>query len=91
MEGRDIGAVVWPEAEVKVYLVAETGERARRRIEERPGLGADALATDLRLRDERDAGQMRPAADAETIDTTNMAVDAVVERIEAIVASRVRT
>ncbi len=87
MEGRDIGAVVCPEAEVKVYLVAESGERARRRIEERPGLGADALATDLRLRDERDAVQMRPAADAETIDTTSLGVDEVVERIERMVAA----
>jgi cytidylate kinase len=87
MEGRDIGAVVCPEAEVKVYLVAESGERARRRIEERPGLGADSLATDLRLRDERDALQMRPAADAETIDTTSLGVDEVVERIERMVAA----
>ena len=90
MEGRDIGAVVWPEAEVKVYLVADSAERARRRVEERPGLGADALATDLRLRDERDAVQMRPARDAETIDTTELAVDDVVERIERMVAARAR-
>ncbi len=87
VEGRDIGAVVCPEAEVKVYLEAESGERARRRIEERPGLGADALATDLRLRDERDALQMRPAPDAERIDTTSLGVDEVVERIERMVAA----
>jgi CMP/dCMP kinase len=90
MEGRDIGAVVWPEAEVKVFLVADSAERARRRVDERPGLGADALATDLRLRDERDALQMRPAPDAETIDTTDLSVDEVVERIESMIAARVR-
>jgi cytidylate kinase len=90
MEGRDIGAVVWPEAELKVYLVAESAERARRRVEERPGLGEDALATDLRLRDERDAVQMQPAPDAETIDTTELPVDEVVERIERMIAARVR-
>ena len=90
MEGRDIGAVVWPEAEVKVYLVAEAAERARRRVQERPGLGANALATDLRLRDERDAFQMRPAKDAETIDTTELEVDEVVERIERMIAARTR-
>jgi CMP/dCMP kinase len=90
MEGRDIGAVVCPEAEVKVFLTADAGERARRRVDERPGLGADALATDLRVRDDRDAGQMRAALDAETIDTTDVAVEEVVERIERMIASRVR-
>ena len=91
MEGRDIGAVVWPDAEVKVFLVAEAGERARRRVDERPGLGPDALATDLRVRDARDAGQLQAAADAETIDTTHLAVDEVVERIERLVESRAST
>ena len=90
MEGRDIGAIVWPEAEVKVFLVADADERARRRVDERPGLGADALATDLRLRDERDAVQMQPAPDATTIDTTDLTVDDVVEQIESMIAERVR-
>jgi len=90
MEGRDIGSVVWPEAQVKVFLVADAAERARRRVDERPGLGADALATDLRLRDERDLHQMQPAPDAETIDTTDLTIDEVVERIESMVAARAR-
>ena len=88
IEGRDIGAVVCPEAEVKIYLTADSAERARRRTDERPGLGADALATDLRLRDARDAPQLEAAADAETIDTTHLTIDEVVERIERMVASR---
>jgi CMP/dCMP kinase len=88
MEGRDIGAVVCPDADVKVFLTADSAERARRRTEERPGLGADALATDLRLRDARDAPQLEAAPDAETIDTTDMPIDDVVERIERLVASR---
>jgi CMP/dCMP kinase len=88
MEGRDIGAVVCPDAEVKVFLTADSAERARRRTEERPGLGADALATDLRLRDARDAPQLEAAPDAETIDTTELAIDEVVERIERLVAAR---
>jgi cytidylate kinase len=88
IEGRDIGTVVLPEADVKVYLVADTAERARRRMAERPGIGADALATDLRLRDERDAANMRPAPDAEEIDTTDLDVDDVVARIEELVRSR---
>jgi cytidylate kinase len=88
IEGRDIGTVVAPQAEVKVYLVADPSVRARRRAAERPDVGADALATDLRLRDERDAANMRPAGDAVTIDTTQLAVDDVVERIQGLVRSR---
>jgi cytidylate kinase len=85
IEGRDIGTVVAPNAAVKVYLIADASERARRRAAERPEIGADALATDLRLRDESDAAQMEPAADAERIDTTGLTVEDVVARIEQLV------
>ena len=88
IEGRDIGTVVAPDAAVKVYLVADRAERARRRSAERPGIGADALATDLRVRDEKDAERMQPAADAQEIDTTSLRVEDVVERIEALVRER---
>ncbi|MFN2627659.1 MAG: (d)CMP kinase [Gaiellaceae bacterium] len=88
IEGRDIGTVVAPGAEVKVYLIADRAERARRRSAERPGIGADALATDIRLRDESDAARMQPAGDAQQIDTTQLEVDEVVERIAALVAAR---
>ena len=88
IEGRDIGTVVAPQAEVKVYLVADERIRAARRSSERPGIGTDALATDLRLRDERDAINMRPAEDAIQIDTTDLDVDEVVARIEEIVAAQ---
>jgi CMP/dCMP kinase len=88
VEGRDIGTVVCPDAEVKVYLVADPGERTRRRLSDRPEIGAEALATDLRLRDERDAAQMRPAPDAQTIDTTDLTVDDVLDRIEQLVQAR---
>jgi CMP/dCMP kinase len=88
VEGRDIGTVVCPDAEVKVYLVADPGERARRRLSDRPEIGAEALATDLRLRDERDAVQMQPAPDAQTIDTTQLTVDEVLDRIEQLVQAR---
>lgn len=88
IEGRDIGTVVCPEAEVKVYLVADQRERARRRLSDRPEIGAEALATDLRLRDERDAEQMQPAPDAETIDTTDLTVEDVLDRIGRLVEAR---
>jgi cytidylate kinase len=85
IEGRDIGKVVAPGAEVKVYLVADEAERTRRRLAERPGLGADALATDLKMRDASDAPQMEPAEDAVQLDTTELSIDQVVDRIEGLV------
>jgi cytidylate kinase len=88
IEGRDIGTVVAPSAEVKVYLVADREERARRRMADRPGIGADALATDMRWRDEKDAERMKPAEDAREIDTTGQSVEEVVEKIEALVHER---
>jgi cytidylate kinase len=88
IEGRDIGTVVCPDADVKVYLVAQSSERARRRVAERPEIGAEALATDLRLRDERDAAHMQPAEDAEMIDTTDLTVDEVVAHIEQLIQAR---
>jgi CMP/dCMP kinase len=88
IEGRDIGTVVVPDAEVKVYLVADRDVRAQRRMAERPGIGADALATDLRKRDAKDAERMQPAPDATEIDTTNLQVEDVVDRIEALVRER---
>jgi cytidylate kinase len=71
-----------------VYLIADQGVRAARRSSERPGIGAEALATDLRVRDEKDAINMRPAADAVQIDTTHLAVEEVVGQIETLVLAR---
>ena len=88
IEGRDIGTVVCPDAPVKVYLVADPAERARRRQADHPDIGAEALATDLRLRDERDAAQMQAAPDAKKIDTTQLSVDEVLDEIERLVAAR---
>jgi CMP/dCMP kinase len=88
IEGRDIGTVVCPDADVKVYLVADAAERARRRTADRPEIGEQALATDLRLRDERDAAQMQPAPDAQEIDTTELSIEEVVDRIERLVLAR---
>jgi cytidylate kinase len=87
-EGRDIGTVVAPDAEVKVYLHADPEIRAARRQAERPDIGADALATDLRIRDASDRVRMQPAEDAELIDTTGLEVDDVVSRIEELIRVR---
>jgi cytidylate kinase len=88
IEGRDIGTVVAPGAEVKVYLQADPTIRASRRQSERPDIGPDALATDLRTRDASDRERMQPAEDAELIDTTDLEVDDVVGRIEALIRAR---
>jgi cytidylate kinase len=88
IEGRDIGTVVAPDADVKVFLLAEVGVRAHRRTQDRPGVSAETLADDLRSRDERDAVNTRPAEDAVILDTTTLSVDEVVERIAELVEAR---
>jgi cytidylate kinase len=75
-EGRDIGAVVWPDAELKVWLDADPAVRARRRGVE----GAGALE-----RDRRDAAQTIVPDGSVRIDTTGLSVEQVVDRIEALV------
>jgi cytidylate kinase len=87
-EGRDIGNVVAPGAEVKVFLTASPDERARRRAAE---LGADerTVRTEQALRDERDrtraVSPLQPAADAVEVDTTGLEVAEVVARIAELV------
>jgi cytidylate kinase len=93
MEGRDIGTVVFPDAPVKLYLTADATERARRRAAELRARGETvdeaALATDLAARDRRDSGRaespLRPAADAQVLDTSRVPFDEVVARMEAAV------
>ena len=83
-EGRDIGTVVAPDAEVKVWLTADPQERARRRAEQL-GIDAARVLQEQVLRDERDASRaespMKPADDAVEVDTTGLSIDEVVERI----------
>jgi cytidylate kinase len=88
IEGRDIGSVVVPGAELKVFLDADPEERARRRSAERPGAEADRLAADLRARDEHDAVNTQPADDAVVLDTTALTIEEVVDRIAQLVEER---
>jgi CMP/dCMP kinase len=88
IEGRDIGSVVAPLAELKVFLVADPDVRARRRTADRPGVAAGTLAADLRARDEHDAVNTQPATDAVLLDTTELSIDEVVDRIAALVEER---
>ena len=86
-EGRDIGTVVAPDAELKVYLDADPAERARRRAAESGGEEAGVLK-EMRARDERDrsrdASPLREAEGAVRVDTTGLSVEEVVERIAAL-------
>jgi cytidylate kinase len=83
-EGRDIGTVVAPDAEVKVFLTADPAERARRRAAEL-GTDADVVLRELVLRDERDRNRehspLVPAPDAVPVDTTGLTLDEVVDQI----------
>ena len=88
IEGRDIGSVVAPGADVKVFLVADPEERARRRSRDRVGSDGESLAADLRRRDERDAPNTQPADDAVLLDTTDLTIDEVVLRIAELVEAR---
>lgn len=91
VEGRDIGTVVFPNAEVKVFLTARPEVRAARRAGDREAGGASItdIARDLERRDSADAGRatspMRPAEDATIIDTSDLDIDGVVEAILALV------
>lgn len=87
-EGRDIGTVVAPEAEVKVFLTASPDERARRRAEQE-GRPVDEVLAEQRERDTRDESRehspLAAADDAVDLDTTGLDVDEVVNRIVAMV------
>jgi CMP/dCMP kinase len=89
-EGRDIGAVVAPDAPVKVYLTASDDVRAERRSAELgdPAATVTAIQREQRRRDQRDAGQSVAAADAVEIDTSALSLDEVVSRVVAIARAR---
>jgi cytidylate kinase len=94
MVGRDIGTVVLPEADLKIYLDATVDERAQRRylevIERGESAAYDEILASVRRRDQIDSGRslapLRPAPDAVVIDTTPLDVDQVVERVLELVS-----
>jgi cytidylate kinase len=90
VDGRDMGSVVFPGAAVKIFLIADTWERARRRLLQRHGgePTSDEIAAEAERivqRDAADAQQSAPARDAVIIDTTHITQDEQVERIAALV------
>ncbi|WP_027442214.1 (d)CMP kinase [Erythrobacter cryptus] len=100
LDGRDIGTVIAPEAEVKLFVTASVAERARRRWLEMQGRGIDVplaeIERDIAARDARDMGRkdapLRPAADALVLDTTHFnreaAIEAAIEAVRTRLAAR---
>lgn len=92
MEGRDIGTVVFPDAQVKVFLTASPDERIRRRTEELGAKGEDVDRDEVRAQieerdkrdSERDHAPLKPAPDAHHLSTDGLTIDEVVERIVAL-------
>jgi len=94
MEGRDIGTVVFPQAEVKIFLDADAEERARRRFREAPQVGTvEQVAREMRQRDERDRSRIEApltqAPDAVYVDSTGLSPDEVEEAILKVIRARV--
>merc|ERR1712137_1415547 len=90
-DGRDMGTVVFPEAPVKIFLTASAEERAQRRYSQLKDAGVDvnidALLKEIRVRDERDmnraAAPLKPADDAQVIDSTGLSIEEVLVRVMA--------
>ena len=98
MEGRDIGTVVFPNADLKIYLDASADERARRRLNDPAHSGGQAgqaaVAASIEARDRSDttrtASPLTMAPDAVLIDTTGMAIPEVVARVMGLISERVQ-
>ncbi len=98
LEGRDIGTVVFPDAEVKLFLTASAEERARRRVKDLESRGImvdyDELLAQIRARDEADSTRaiapLRPAEDAVILDSTSLDMDAVIQHVLDLVESCAR-
>ena len=97
LDGRDIGTVVCPDADIKIFVTAALGVRAQRRFEELRSRGEpvtlDGVSEVLRRRDERDSGRadapMRAAPDADLLDTTDMDIEAAFEAAVGLIKRRI--
>lgn len=93
MEGRDIGTVVFPDADIKIFLDASPEARGERRYEQTGRTApAEAILKEIRERDQRDRNRaqspLRPAPDAVVIDSTDLTLEQVVDKVHEIVTAR---
>ena len=97
-DGRDMGTVIFPDAQYKVFLTASAEERAKRRYKQLKDKGVsvnlDSLLHEIAARDERDAGRavapLKPAEDAVILDSTGMPITEVIERVLAVLPVSLR-
>lgn len=97
-DGRDMGTTVFPSAEVKVFLTASAGERAKRRVLQLEQAGQEAdyskILLDIEARDKQDteraSSPLKPASDALVLDSTELSIDQVLKRVLALAASASR-
>jgi len=95
-DGRDMGTIVFPEADLKIFLTASPEERARRRYKQLKDKGSDvslpALSREITERDLRDSTRavapLKPAPDAEVIDSTSLTIEQVIDRVIALGRAR---
>ena len=94
LDGRDIGTVICPDADVKLFITASPEVRAARRQKELGSADYEAILADIRARDERDSGRatapLIPAADAVVIDTSSLAIEAAISAAIAAVEAKGR-
>ncbi len=98
LDGRDIGTVIAPDADAKLFITASSEVRAQRRYQEMKGRGLDVsldkIVTDIHARDVRDslrdAAPLKPAEDAHLLDTTNLAIGSAVQRAIALIQNQLQ-
>lgn len=98
MEGRDIGTFVFPDADVKIYLDASIEERALRRLKQNKELGIESsyeeVHHNIKMRDENDKtkeiGALKIAEDAIVIDTTDLSIDEMVEKVSELLDEKLK-
>jgi len=94
LDGRDIGTVIAPDADAKLFVTASVEVRARRRHAELPGTSLESIAAELEARDRRDMERadapLKQAEDADLLDTTDLSIGAAVQRAIALVDARLK-
>jgi CMP/dCMP kinase len=94
LDGRDIGTIIAPNADAKLFVTASAEARANRRASELGGASYDVILADIRERDARDSGRdaapLVQAADADLLDTTNLTIAAAIQRAITLVEAQIR-
>ena len=94
LDGRDIGTVIAPHANAKLFVTASPEARAKRRQQDDPNHKYDAILSDILVRDARDSGRsdapLRQAADADLLDTSDLTIDLAVQRAIALVEAQLK-